>query len=250
MIDSSYEIQSLGKSVLKIILLFFFFVNIPSSFAAINQDSAAVIPADTVVASQLLKQDSIPFEDTFHNPFVKMYKYGITTGIINKKETADKSPKLKKDKKTDTTHYSPKKAAVWGAAFPGLGQVYNKKYWKLPIVYGVLGTVIYFVASNGQKLRTFNGYLRNSYNGIPNPSPYDQLELSEIETFRNSYRKNVQIASFGTIFAWGLSIVDAVVDAHLRHFDMSDKLSLKVEPELNYTNFTYYAGIGVHLNFK
>lgn len=158
--------------------------------------------------------------------------------------------KVKKQKKIDTAYYSPKKAAIWGAAFPGLGQVYNKKYWKLPIVYGILGTVMYFVASNGKKLREFNGYIRNVYDSIPNPSPYNQLELNEIESFRNTYRRNVQIASFGTVFAWGLSIVDAVVDAHLRPFNISDKLTLKIKPQLNYSNLTYYSGIGVNLNFK
>jgi hypothetical protein len=60
----------------------------------------------------------------------------------------------------------------------------------------------------------------------------------------------VQIASFGTVFAWGLSIVDAVVDAHLRPFDISDKLTLRIKPEINYANLTYYTGIGVNLNFK
>lgn len=156
----------------------------------------------------------------------------------------------KKQKKTDTTHYSAKKAAIWAAACPGLGQIYNKKYWKLPIVYGAIGAATYFVAANAKKLRTFNGYIRNIYDSVPNPSPYNQLDLSEIETFRNNYRRNVQIAAFGTIFAWGLSIVDAVVDAHLKGFDISDKLTLKVKPELNYSNLTYYTGIGVNLRFK
>lgn len=164
-------------------------------------------------------------------------------------ENLDKN-KNKKQKKIDTTHYSPKKAAIWGAAFPGLGQVYNKKYWKLPIVYGVLGTVMYFVASNGKKLREFNGYIRNVYDSVPNPAPYNTIDLDQIESFRNTYRRNVQIASFGTVFAWGLSIVDAVVDAHLRPFDISDKLTLRIKPEINYSNLTYYTGIGVNLNFK
>jgi len=156
----------------------------------------------------------------------------------------------KKEKKIDTTHYSPKKAAIWGASFPGLGQIYMKKYWKLPIVYGALSATLYFVVSNGKKLRTYNGYLRNLYNNIPNPAPIDQLNLSQVETYRNNYRRNVQLTSFATVFAWGLSIVDAVVDAHLHSFDISDNLSFKVKPNINYSNFTYYAGIGVHLNFK
>jgi len=146
--------------------------------------------------------------------------------------------------------HSPRKASIYSAVLPGLGQVYNKKYWKLPIVYGVIGTVLYFVVSNGQKLRQFNGYISNVYDSIDNPSPYNTLDLSELETYRNTYRKNVQLASFGTVFAWGLSIVDAVVDAHLHSFDISDKLALKIKPQINYSNFTYYTGIGVNLTFK
>lgn len=204
-----------------------------------------MIPA-TMVSAPPADSGKHSIDSAQHNLFTKNSNSLFDSTAAAKSVTE----KIKKQKKADTTHYSPKKAAIWGAAFPGLGQVYNKKYWKLPIVYGVLGTVIYFVASNGKKLREFNGYIRNAYDSIPNPAPYDQLELSQIETFRNTYRKNVQLAAFGTIFAWGLSIVDAVVDAHLRHFDINDKLSLKVKLELNYSNFTYYAGIGLNLNIK
>lgn len=177
--------------------------------------------------------------------------------IENELVTLKNERKSKKETITDTSkncfsckERSPKQVAFYAAMCPGLGQIYNKKYWKLPIVYGILGTVMYFVASNGKKLREFNGYIRNEYDSIPNPAPYDQIGLSEIESFRNTYRRNVQIASFGTVFAWGLSIVDAVVDAHLKPFDISDKLTFKIKPTINYSNFTYYTGIGVHLNLK
>lgn len=213
--------------------------------------SAAQKQRDTILqANQQITDSSISIEDTFRNPFVKMYQYGNAIKADSSTSNISASRKLKKAKKVDTTHYSPKKAALWALGFPGLGQIYNKKYWKLPIVYAVIGTVTYFVASNGIKLKQFNGYLRNSYNDIENPVPYNTLSLSQIETIRNGYRRNVQIASFGTILAWGLSIVDATVDAHLRTFDISDKLTLHVKPQLNYTNFTYYAGITVNLGLK
>ncbi len=213
--------------------------------------SAAQTQMDTTVRTkQVLTDSSISIADTFRNPFVKMYQYGNTLKTDSLKKEASVSGKMKKAKKVDTTHYSPKKAALWALGFPGLGQIYNKKYWKLPIVYAVIGTVTYFVASNGIKLKQFNGYLRNSYNDIENPAPYNSLSLPQIETIRNGYRRNVQIASFGTILAWGLSIVDATVDAHLRSFDISDNLTLHVNPQLNYTNLTYYAGITVNLGLK
>ena len=125
-----------------------------------------------------------------------------------------------------------------------------KKYWKLPIVYAAMGAVLYFVIDNGKKLKQFNGYIRNSYNNVPNPEPYSDYDAEELASFRDTYRKNVQLASFGTIFVWGLSIVDAVVDAHLHSFDISDNLSIKVKPKINNLNEMYYAGIALNLNIK
>lgn len=195
-----------------------------STIKSTNKDSALHQIDTSKFASENIKEDS------------------LTISTVNKK--------VKKQKKIDTAHYSPKKAAIWAAACPGLGQIYMKKYWKLPIVYGLLGATIYFVASNGKKLKEFNGYIRNVYDSVPNPEPYTNVDLAQIESFRNTYRRNVQLASFGTLMAWGLSIVDAVVDAHLHSFDISDKLTMKIKPELNYSNFSYYTGIGVNLNFK
>ncbi len=211
-----------------------------------------------VLFSTILKsQDSISYkENNIQNDSIPQHIDTVTTlkvNVVNKTDTILSSElikKNKKQKKVDTTHYSPKKAAIWAAACPGLGQIYMKKYWKLPIVYGILGATLYFVVSNSKNLREFNGYIKNIYDSVPNPQPYTDLPLGQIESFRNTYRRNVQLASFGTLFAWGLSIVDAVVDAHLHSFDISDKLSMKIKPELNYSNFTYYTGIGVNLNFK
>lgn len=212
-------------------------------------DSAqSAFPDSIVVLEQKIISDSvvsIPTTEHFSATTIQQ-----TSDTLLEQKEMSISKKIKKQKKVDTTHYSPKKAAIWGASFPGLGQINMKKYWKLPIVYGVLSATLYFVVSNGKNLKTYNGYLRNMYNNVTNPSPIDQLSLAQVEAYRNTYRRNVQLASFATVFAWGLSIVDAVVDAHLHAFDISDNLSLKVKPDINYSNFTYYAGIGVHLNLK
>jgi hypothetical protein len=236
MSDLRCTIYDVRCTILKFAVLLFFFI----SYSALSaQDS--INNTDTV--ERLIKTDSLyPSSGTSEISSGKIIDDSIQTVAVNKK--------IKKQKKVDTTHYSPKKAAIWAAACPGLGQIYMKKYWKLPIVYGILGTTLYFVVSNSLKLKEFNGYIRNIYDSVPNPEPYTDLPLTQIETFRNTYRRNVQLASFGTLFAWGLSIVDAVVDAHLHSFDISDKLTMKIKPELNYSNFSYYTGIGVHLNFK
>ncbi len=158
--------------------------------------------------------------------------------------------KTKKQKKIDTTHYSPKKAALLALACPGLGQIYNKKYWKLPIVYGLMGGAVYFVTHQAMQLRKFNGYLTVRENGGQDPY-FDILTLDELVDQRDFYRRNVQLASFATMFVWGLSIVDAVVDAHLHAFDINDKLSLQIKPNIGLTeNERLYAGLNINLKLK
>lgn len=158
--------------------------------------------------------------------------------------------KLKKQKKVDTTHYSPKKAALLALACPGLGQIYNKKYWKLPIVYGLMGGAVYFVASQAIQLRKYNGYITLRENGGQDPY-FDILTIDELVNERDFYRRNVQLASFATLFVWGLSIVDATVDAHMRSFDVSDKLALQVKPKIGLiNNERLYAGINFNFKFK
>ncbi|MFN8262847.1 MAG: DUF5683 domain-containing protein [Chitinophagales bacterium] len=252
-------ISKKDESTMKFIFFILLIFLISFSFAQNAPIDSIGIPAQSMLKDTIISKDNTEkignkFDSISEN-FALQYKQQnakfIHEDSIAQAQTSNKkNKKIGKTKKVDTTHYSPKKAAIWGAAFPGLGQIYNKRYWKLPIVYGILGTVIYFVAANGKSLREFNGYIRNVYDSIPNPAPYTNISLAQIESFRNTYRRNVQIASFGTLFAWGLSIVDAVVDAHLRSFDISDKLTFKVKPQLNYSNFTYYAGIGVHLKIK
>lgn len=204
-----------------------------------------------IIAQPLTLNDSAQTIDTAsfakHNFFSDKKGLKIDTATTL---NVTSSKKIKKQKKIDTTHYSPKTAAWRAAVCPGLGQIYMKKYWKLPIVYAAIGAVLYFVIDNGQKLRKFNGYIRNTYDSIPNPAPYSDYGAEELASFRDTYRKNVQLASFGTIFVWGLSIVDAVVDAHLHSFDISDKLTLKLKPKINKYNDTYYAGIALNLNLK
>jgi len=250
MCNLRYTIYDIRSTILKSIVLILFLISYSTVKA---QDSSSLKRLDSIFNKPYVSKDSVIIKDTTKRRFLKAEKQDTIISKIEQNDsiiTSSSNKKIKKQKKIDTAYYSPKKAAILAAACPGLGQIYMKKYWKLPIVYGLMGGVLYFVISNGQNLRKYNGYISNVYDSVPNPSPIDNLTLSQIETYRNTYRKNVQIASFGTVIVWGLSIVDAVVDAHLHSFDMSDKLAIKVKPQLNYSNFTYYAGIGVNLTFK
>ena len=156
----------------------------------------------------------------------------------------------KKQKKIDTSYYSPKKAALLALACPGLGQIYNKKYWKLPIVYGAMGGTVYWVTAQAINLRKFNGYIVTRENGGQDPYA-NTLTLDELVAQRDLHRRNVQLASFATMFVWGLSIMDAAVDAHLRAFDVSDKLSMQVKPKMGVLHYDMlYAAININFKLK
>ena len=166
-------------------------------------------------------------------------------------------------------NHSPRKAALRSAIIPGWGQIYNKKYWKLPIVYGALGV------SGGVFIFNFSSYreLRDAYRArfaavpkrdpatgvvIPNSADstrYKQLtpflqriDLNALRSYRDEFRRNIDYSALAFILLWGLNVVDATVDAHLKTFDVSPDLSFRfkfVHSELAGTN-----GISLVLAFK
>ena len=160
----------------------------------------------------------------------------------NKSAIAEKDKKQKKQKinifSIDTSKpYNPKIAIVRSAIIPGWGQATNKKYWKIPIVYGALGTTAYIFFRNIKQFKDANAAYKNSIDGNPAndsliPEPYYSVRTSpdRIKSFRNSVRQNVDYSVLFFIAFWGLNVVDATVDAHLKTFDVSDELTLQVKP--------------------
>ncbi|MCL1850885.1 MAG: DUF5683 domain-containing protein [Bacteroidetes bacterium] len=139
-----------------------------------------------------------------------------------------------------TKLHSPKKATLL-ALVPGAGQIYNKKYWKLPIVYGGLGAssfLIYYYADN---TATYRKEYVARVNGEPketlNPDLADKT-LESILLERNRYRRNMEISVAACAIVYALSILDACVDAHLYYYDVSDNLSLGIKPKFDYNPVT------------
>jgi hypothetical protein len=159
--------------------------------------------------------------------------------------------------------YSPKKAALRSAILPGLGQIYNKKYWKLPIVYGALGT------SAGVFIFNYNWYKRTKYAykvlsegdvaNYDNVHPklrrlVDAGQLETIKYYRDEYRRDIDYSVLFFVVLWGLNIVDAAVDAHLKAFDVSPDLSFKFKPGhsemAGTTGLSFVMTIGKNINHK
>jgi hypothetical protein len=135
--------------------------------------------------------------------------------------------------------HSPKKAAIKSALVPGLGQIYNKKYWKLPIVYGALGTCGAVFAYNltwyKRTKYAYNVLFKKDSANFNNINPKLQIfvaaqDLERLRYYRNQYRRDIDYSVLFFIALWGLNVVDATVDAHLKSFDVSPDLSLKIKP--------------------
>lgn len=147
---------------------------------------------------------------------------------IPKTEQAD-STIVKQKKK-----HSPFKATIMSTALPGMGQVYNGKWWKVPIIYGAFGGLIYSSVANDIKFRTYKKAYLIRVDDDPNTTDefegqYSDANLRELVDF---YQRNRDISLIFTGVIYALNIIDASVDAHLKDFDVSDDLSLKVRPTL------------------
>ena len=127
--------------------------------------------------------------------------------------------------------HSPHKASVYSAILPGLGQAYNKKYWKIPVVYAGIGTITYFAMTNRSEYRL----AREAFNYVSNEDDYPidnkyvgKYPANDLITIRDYYRRNMEL-SWIILGAWYLiNIIDATVDAHLFYYDISDELALQL----------------------
>jgi hypothetical protein len=129
--------------------------------------------------------------------------------------------------------HSPHKASVYSAILPGLGQYYNKKYWKIPIVYAGIGTIGYFALANRSEYRK----AREAYIYVFNEEDYPidndlvgRYDASTLRDIRDFYRRNMELSYILLAVWYALNIVDAAVDAHFFHYDVSDNLSVQIEP--------------------
>lgn len=136
--------------------------------------------------------------------------------------------------------HSPRVAAIRSAILPGLGQVYNKKYWKLPIIYGVLGTCAGIFFYNLGNFNDTKFAYRVKYNMRVNHTDsasfvrikpiLKPLSEESLRFYRNQFRRDIDYSALVFILLWGLNVVDATVDAHLKSFDVSPDLSLLIKP--------------------
>ena len=149
---------------------------------------------------------------------------------------------------TEEKVHSPHKASVYSALLPGAGQVYNKKYWKVPIIYAGIGSAGYFVYDNDLKYNQYrDAYLSRKEGGTD--EYIDIYTEGQLITIMEYYERNRDLSYIMAAAIYFLNIVDASVDAHLFDFDVSDDLSLHTSTKMMSTPMGYTPTISLQMNF-
>ena len=194
--------------------------------------------------------------------FQKIEAQAVTFDTVNTTITGDtiiqEKPKAKLPK--NKRPHSPKVATIMSACLPGLGQVYNGKWWKVPIVYAGLGGLGYLAYNNFYEFRSYLHAYEFQTGDLPEGVTLNEHETdlankysaSQLQTYKESYRRDFELYTILTAAWYGLNILDACVDGHLYSYDISDDLSLSIDPYLRPTETSIplpqYAQVG--LSFK
>jgi hypothetical protein len=165
---------------------------------------------------------------------------------------------VKERKPAEEEVHSPRKATIYSAILPGLGQAYNKKYWKIPLIYIGFGAIGYFIDWNNDNYKFNKKAYKHLTDDDPNTNAFMEVEAvryydldnpTHFQNFRDGlvkrqdyYRRNRDLLIISFVGFYGLNIIDASVDAHLFNFDISDDLTLNWQPSmLNINNNLVYS---------
>ncbi len=201
------------------------------------------------VATQRCHAQAVPdsslnniIDDTLH----KRKPAAIDTGSVDpRRSTADKTPLI--EKKATPFQPNPKKSGLYSALLPGLGQLYNRQYWKLPLVYAGVGAVAYYYVKNYNDYQSY----RKAYLGrINNPNPKDQYVglygPDELNQRQADSKKYLDLTVLLGVVGYTLQVLDAVTAAHLKNFDVSRDISMRIVPVATPTGGI---GLGLAMNF-
>ena len=180
-----------------------------------------------------------------NNNILSTAKDSLKNGFISKDSTQETKKK-----------HIPRIATKRSAILPGWGQAYNHEYWKIPIVYGALAIPTYtFFYNNSYYKKTKFAYEARYRESLGDSSQVGSIDaqlkglnLYSLQTYRNSFRKDRDYSILWFFILWGINVADATVFAHLKDFDVSNDLSLHIQPTIN--SMTSLPGINLVMNFK
>jgi hypothetical protein len=163
---------------------------------------------------------------------------------------SDSISESKKNKKE--IYSSARKASVMSAILPGLGQGYNKKYWKIPIIYLGLGGFGYMFHVNNVEYKFYRKNLIALNDEDPSTNNTTFYNSSQLQSEKQRYQKSRDLGLIGMGIIYILNIIDANVDAHLKTFDVSDDLGINISPVLFYNEASinrFANGINLKITF-
>lgn len=140
---------------------------------------------------------------------------------------------------------NPRKAFFLSLAIPGGGQLYNQRYWKLPFVYAIIGGAGYSIYFNTTEYRRFRTAYENRITGIPDEFEHTITNLQTLKSITDTYRSNMELSYVFLIGGYLFTAAEALVDAHLKTFNVSDDLSIKIKPSFHTDN----TGVGLVFSF-
>ncbi|MCF1192114.1 DUF5683 domain-containing protein [Mangrovimonas sp. AS39] len=143
---------------------------------------------------------------------------------------------------------APSKAAFYSAILPGLGQAYNKKYWKIPIVYAFIGGGLYFYFDNDREYDRYRDAYKSRLAGYTTDEFYGVVTDDGLVRAQKTLRRNKEISLLVTLGFYVLNIIEANVNAHLMQFNVDDALT--VRPHYKINDLNNKGDVGLTLNFK
>ena len=141
----------------------------------------------------------------------------------------------------------PAKAAFYSAVLPGLGQAYNKKYWKIPIVYAALGTGVYFYINNNKQYNRVRDAYKRRLAGFDDDEFKERFTNDGLIEAQKTFRRNKELSLLVTLGLYALNIIDANVDAHLLQYNVDDNLSFKPHYKIDELDNKGRVGLTMHL---
>ncbi|USD24401.1 DUF5683 domain-containing protein [Flagellimonas marinaquae] len=161
-------------------------------------------------------------------------------------------------KKENINPLAPSKAAFYSAILPGLGQIYNKRYWKAPIVWGALGTSIYVYSFNNTEYRRARNAFKRRLAGFADDEFYDingdgsgpDVSSEALQEAQESSQRDRDLALVISIALYALNIIDANVDSHLKQYNVSDDLAVDFNPYIEINPFTNRPNYGMAMVIK
>lgn len=214
------------------------------SYSQVVPDSLRVrdsVPAGVPIDTIPVLSDTTQYNDTTFSKTVS----GKDTTIIKKRV------------------HSPRRATLRSLIIPGWGQIYNKKYWKVPLVYAGVGIPAYTFTYNKKwynKVKYALSIVANNRYDTPGAADslakldpalkflVDRKSQGALVDYRNGYRRDMDYSILFTLLMWGLNVVDATVDGHLKGFDVSDELSIQIKPTI--LPYTMTPALSLVVNFK